>query len=103
MTDYLLLIYADEATLPSMSQTEQEELFAGYAATERVCEFVDELDIVEATTVPPQDTRAKGRSDLVRKIIDRPGPRFYLFDWSGVAIDRNEYIEMPDPFKTYSS
>jgi hypothetical protein len=30
MTDSLLLIYADEATLPAMSQAEQEEFFAGY-------------------------------------------------------------------------
>ena len=81
----------------------RKSLFAGYAATERVCEFVDDLDIVEATAAPPQDTRAKGRSDLIRKIMSRTGPRFYVFDWSGVAVDRNEYIEMPDPFETYSA
>ena len=68
-----------------------------------MCEFVDDLDVVEATATPPQDTRAKSRADLIRKIMERSGPRFCMFDWSGVAVDRNEYIEMPDPFETYSS
>ena len=79
-----------------------KSLYAGYAATERVCETVDDVDIVGATTTPPQDTRAKGRAELVRKVIDRRGPRFYVFDWSGVAVDRNTYVEMPDPFETYA-
>lgn len=78
-----------------------KSLFHGYAAAERVCDIVDDVDIVEATTTPPQDTRAKGRAALVRKIIDRKGPKFYVFDWSGVAVDRNAYVEMPDPFETY--
>ena len=80
----------------------QKSLFHGYAATERVCTVVDEVDVVTATTTPPQDTRAKGRAQLVRKIIDRRGPRFYVFDWSGVTVDRNNYVEMPDPFETYA-
>jgi proteasome accessory factor A len=79
-----------------------KSLFAGYAVTERVCDMVDDVDIVGATTSPPQDTRAKGRAELVKKVIDRRGPRFYVFDWSGVAVDRNTYVEMPDPFETYS-
>lgn len=64
--------------------------------------IVSEVDIVEAMTEPPQDTRAKGRGDLVRQVIGRKGPRFYMFDWNGVALDRNTYVEMPDPFETYA-
>jgi proteasome accessory factor A len=79
-----------------------KSLFHGYAATERVCDLVDEVEIVEATNAPPQDTRAKGRAHWVRKVMDRSGPRFYVFDWSGVAVDRNSYVEMPDPFETYA-
>lgn len=63
---------------------------------------VDELDIVDAMTEPPQNTRAKGRARLVREIISRKSPRFYVFDWSGVATDRETYVEMPDPFNTYA-
>ncbi|HXH61010.1 MAG TPA: proteasome accessory factor PafA2 family protein [Fimbriimonadaceae bacterium] len=79
-----------------------KSLFGGYAETSGVRSIVEDADIVLAQTDPPPDTRAKGRSELVRKIIDRRGPRFYVFDWSGVAVDRHNYVEMPDPFETYS-
>lgn len=79
-----------------------KSLFHGYAATERVCSLVDEVDVVDAMAVPPQDTRAKGRASLVHQVLNRRGPRYYVFDWSGVALDRNTYVEMPDPFETYS-
>jgi proteasome accessory factor A len=60
-----------------------------------------DLDIVDAMTEPPPDTRAKGRSELVKEVLSRKGPRFYVFDWNGVAVDRHRYVEMPDPFETY--
>ncbi len=66
-----------------------------------VTRFLDDLDILDGMTDPPQDTRAKGRSALVRKVMQRNGAKVYVFDWSGVAVDRNAYIEMPDPFETY--
>ena len=66
--------------------------------TERV---VSDLDIVDAMTEPPQNTRAKGRSKLVQQVLSRKGRKIYMFDWSGVALDRNSYLEMPDPFNTY--
>ncbi|MBS1721609.1 MAG: proteasome accessory factor PafA2 family protein [Armatimonadetes bacterium] len=64
--------------------------------------FVDPISLIDAETDPPQDTRAKGRSQWVKKILDKMGPKAYVFDWSGVAIDRNAYVEMPDPFETYA-
>lgn len=70
-----------------------------YATSAR--RFLSDLDIVDATTDPPQNTRAKGRAALVRKILERKGSKVYVFDWSGVAVDRNSYVEMPDPFETY--
>ena len=79
-----------------------KSLFAGWAATHGVESVCTEMDIVEAMTEPPQNTRAKGRAEFVREVIGRTGPRYYVFDWSGVATDRNEYREMPDPFNTYS-
>jgi proteasome accessory factor A len=65
--------------------------------------ILDPVDVVEAMTDPPQDTRAKGRSKLVEEVLKRRNPKFYLFDWNGVAMDRHTYIEMPDPFETYES
>lgn len=66
--------------------------------TERV---IADVDIVDAMTEPPANTRAAGRADLIRRILDRRAARYYVVDWSGVALDRNEYFEMPDPFETY--
>lgn len=66
--------------------------------TRRVTE---EIDVIDAMTEPPSDTRAKGRSELVKQVLKRKGPKFYVFDWNGVALDRHSYFEMPDPFETY--
>lgn len=65
--------------------------------------YVDDLDITMSMTDPPADTRAKGRSKLVEKILARSTSRFYMFDWNGVALDRHTYVEMPDPFETYEN
>lgn len=78
-------------------------LFYGYAETHGVRSLVDDVDVVSGMTSSPQNTRALGRSQFMRKMLERRGPKFYVFDWSGVAIDRNTYVEMPDPFETYVS
>jgi proteasome accessory factor A len=65
--------------------------------------ILDDLDVITAMTDPPQDTRARGRAKLVEQVLQRKNPRFYLFDWNGVALDRHTYIEMPDPFETYDN
>ena len=79
-----------------------KSLFAGWEATNGMQAFCEEIDVVEAMTDAPKNTRALGRSQLVEKVLNRTGPRYYVFDWSGVSLDRNEYREMPDPFKTYA-
>jgi proteasome accessory factor A len=68
-------------------------------ATVRV---LDDLDIVDAMTDPPRDTRAYGRAKLVRKVLARKGPSFYAFDWSGVALARDHYVHLDDPFEPYA-
>jgi proteasome accessory factor A len=78
-------------------------LFHAYQEMGKTLRVIDEVEIVEAMTDPPQDTRAKGRGKLVEQVLQRKNPRFYLFDWSGVALDRHTYVEMPDPFETYES
>ena len=63
---------------------------------------LSDLDIIKAMTDPPQNTRALGRSELVKKVLSKKGSRNYAFDWSGASIDRSTFFEMPDPFETYS-
>jgi len=81
----------------------EKSLFHALHEMNRVQRVPEEIDIVDAMTEPPKDTRAKGRSDLVKEVLKRKGPRFYVFDWNGVAVDRHRYVEMPDPFETYST
>lgn len=78
-------------------------LFYGWQAMGNTVRLLDDLDIVTAMTDPPRNTRAKGRGKLVEKLLQKKNPRFYLFDWNGVALDRHNYLEMPDPFNTYES
>lgn len=80
-----------------------KSLFYAYQEMGRTRRILDDLDITMAMTDPPQDTRAKGRAKLVEDVLSRRNPKFYLFDWNGVALDRHNYIEMPDPFETYES
>ncbi len=63
--------------------------------------FVTDLDIIEAMTEPPSDTRAAGRGKLIRRVLQRKNPRFYVFDWNGASTERHEFLEFSDPFHTY--
>lgn len=77
-------------------------LFHALQEMGRTHRMLEDHQIVEAMMEPPPDTRAKGRSQLIRKVMERKGARFYLFDWNGCALDRKTYIEMPNPFETYA-
>ncbi len=79
-----------------------KSLFHGLQEMGETKRYCTDLDIVDAMTEPPQNTRAKGRSELVNAVVDRGISKFYLFDWNGVALDRHTYIEMADPFNTYT-
>lgn len=63
--------------------------------------LLDELDIVDAMTEPPSDTRARGRSLRIKRMLERK-ERYYVVDWNGIAMGRNLYVDMPDPFDTYA-
>lgn len=80
----------------------QLSLFHALQQMGRTERLVSEAEIALAMTEPPQDTRAKGRSQRVREVLDRKGPTFYMFDWNGVALGRDEFVEMTDPLKTYA-
>lgn len=80
-----------------------KSLFHAFQQMGNTQRVVRDLDIVTAMTDPPQNTRARGRAKLVEQVLKRRTPKFYLFDWNGVAIDRHHYLEMPDPFETYEN
>lgn len=64
--------------------------------------YVSNLDITDAMTEPPQDTRALGRSKIVRKVLDSKKIRTYVFDWNAVLLANQGAITLDDPFETYA-
>lgn len=78
-------------------------LFHGWQQDGRTKRVLTDLDIVEATLEPPQNTRALGRSKVVQKILEKGVSARYVVDWSSVIYGRNEYFDLSDPFETYAS
>ena len=62
---------------------------------------IDELAIVNAMTDPPRDTRAFGRSHLVKWLISKHVPSYWV-DWDAVYLDRQTVVELPDPLNNYA-
>lgn len=81
----------------------EQSLFNAYSETRPVKRILTDLDILDAQTDPPQNTRALGRSKIIEKVLARKNQRFYMFDWNGVLLDKNNYLELTDPFETYAS
>ena len=79
----------------------EKSLYQGLVEMGQVHRILDDLDIIDAMTEPPQNTRAKGRAALVKEILRRKKTRYYVCDWNGVALDRETFIELNDPFETY--
>lgn len=55
--------------------------------------------IENACITPPQDTRAKARSTLVRKLFDNRVR--YIVDWDSVYLENEKHLSFRDPFSTY--
>lgn len=79
----------------------RKSLFYALTEMDAVHRVIDEPAILEAMTEPPQNTRAFGRSQLVRWILAESSPGYWV-DWDGVYIDRQTAVELPDPFNNYS-
>lgn len=56
--------------------------------------------ITQAICEPPHNTRAAGRSEVVRKLIERRNRR-YVIDWDCVFVDRERVLELKNPFSPY--
>ena len=59
--------------------------------------FVDDLDVTEAMTDPPAETRAKARAEIVQRIVDKKS-RKYAVDWDGANIGGHEIYDLADPY-----
>ncbi len=68
-------------------------------AARRVC---TDAQIENATHTPPQNTRARGRAEVIQQLIQRKWSR-YLIDWDWVRVDKDRHLELRNPFHTYAA
>jgi len=76
-----------------------------YYALEQAGDVVREtsdLAIMQATLQPPSNTRAKGRSVVIEKLLST-NARDYVIDWDLVYINKRRHLELRNPFHTYES
>jgi proteasome accessory factor A len=77
-------------------------LFYGWQEMGRSKRLIRDLDIMIAQADAPKDTRAHGRSKLVEHVLKRKGAPIYAFDWSSVQVDRQRFVQLPEPLDPYS-
>lgn len=58
--------------------------------------------IYEGMTVPPANTRAKGRGIVIDKLL-AIGSRDYVIDWDLIYINKRRHLELKNPFHTYEA
>ena len=56
--------------------------------------------VAKATGVPPQNTRARGRSTAIRQFIER-GDVQYIINWDSISCENHRHLAMSDPFCDY--
>lgn len=78
-------------------------LFYGWQEMGRSRRIVRDLEIMVAQADAPKDTRAFGRSKLVELILKRKGAPIYAFDWSTVQVDRQRFVQLPEPLEPYAN
>ena len=62
---------------------------------------VDEAYVNEAITTPPQNTRARARSAVMRALTDQKTR--YVIDWDSIYVEDEKYLNLDDPFLTYAN
>jgi proteasome accessory factor A len=79
----------------------EKSLFSAWCQMNEVQTMCKDLDVLDAITEPPKDTRAFARGKLVDFVLAKPAQRFYMFDWNGVAVNRHYYVDLSNPFDSY--
>lgn len=75
----------------------KKSLFGAWQEMGNAVDYIRESEIQNATAEAPQNTRAAARAALVEQAI-KGKLGSYMFDWSGVSLDRLRYIDLSDPF-----
>jgi hypothetical protein len=78
----------------------ETSLYHGLLEAGMVHRVTTDEAISEAVCEPPHNTRAAGRAEVVRKLIERRNRR-YVIDWDCVFVDRERVLELKNPFSPY--
>ena len=79
----------------------ERSLFQALKPAKRIGEFNDSVRRPDAMRIPPANTRAHGRGCAVAYFQRHPLP--YVINWDSIALENQNYLMMPDPFKDYES
>ena len=60
---------------------------------------LDDRIVEEAISTPPQNTRARARSKVMRKLTDHKVR--CVIDWDSIYVEDEQYLNIDDPFLTY--
>ena len=60
---------------------------------------LDEDFIHRAMRTPPQDTRARARSEVMHALTGQKAR--YVIDWDSIYVEDEKYLNLDDPFLTY--
>jgi proteasome accessory factor A len=75
-------------------------LYFGLCDEGRASRYVTDTAVDLAVNNPPRNTRAFGRGEAIRHLMDHPTR--YVITWSGLLIEGRPPFRMPDPFVTYA-
>ena len=64
-----------------------------------VRKLLDDELVNQAIVTPPQDTRARARSVVMRALTGQKAR--YVIDWDSIYVEDEKYLNMDDPFMTY--
>jgi len=78
----------------------EQGLYYGLVESGQMLRVLDEGQVETACELPPSDTRAAARGRVIRGLIES-GARKYVIDWDSVYLDRDRYLELRDPFRSY--
>ena len=75
-------------------------LFFSLKPSKRIGEWNASVQIPEALSCPPEDTRAFGRGQAVAHFLENP-KETYLINWDSLSLEGESPLQMSDPFETY--
>ena len=78
----------------------KSSLYYGLEEIGRAKRMLTDEQIRNAVSNPPQNTRAKGRAEVIQQLIAHKWGR-YLIDWDWVRVDKDRHLELRNPFHTY--